>query len=105
MAESQAEKRLREVETNLAVIDATLKLLRREVEKEASDGKDTAKLVAEAQKELAEVKREMAGFRVELAELKKRFETKETWFRGLVASALVALLTSVVALIVALVRK
>ncbi len=47
----------------------------------------------------------VAVLKADLIELKKRFETKEAWFRGLVASAIGALLTSVVAMIVALVRK
>jgi predicted nucleic acid-binding Zn-ribbon protein len=52
-----------------------------------------------------DTQRELAVLRAEFAEFKERAKMKEAWVRGLVASALVALLTSVVAVIVALVRK
>lgn len=64
--------------------------------------------VEQLRKELnpaTDTQRELAVLRAEFAEFRERAKAKEAWARGLVASALVALLTSVVAVIVALVRK
>jgi chromosome segregation ATPase len=54
---------------------------------------------------MADVQREMAVLKAEFAEFRDRAKTKEAWSRGVIASALFALLTAVVSLIVGLVRK
>lgn len=43
-----------------------------------------------------DVHREAAVLKADFAEFKERFKTKEAWFRGLIASALVALIVAVV---------
>lgn len=98
MAESPTEKRLREVERSVTAIDEALKYLRKDLDNDRGDGKESAKTLADVQKELAVLKKDFD-------ELKDRIKTKEAWFRTLVASAVVAALASVVTLIVALVRK
>ena len=52
-----------------------------------------------------DVHREVAVLRAEFAEFRDRAKANEAWGRGLIASVLVALLSSVVALIAALTRK
>ena len=54
---------------------------------------------------MADTRRELAVLKADFAEFKDRAKAKEVWGRGLIASALAALLTGVVALIVALARK
>ena len=77
MAESPTEKRIRELEKSIVGIETTLKHLRDDVDKDGREGKDTAKALADVQKEVV-------AFKTDLAEHKERFKTKEAWSRGLV---------------------
>jgi predicted nucleic acid-binding Zn-ribbon protein len=98
-------EKIHELQREFNTLVERVSTLVRDVTEAKERQKEADKVAQDLRQELATEKKEHAVLRTEFNELKERFKTKEAWFRGLVASVVVASLASMVSLIVALTRK